>query len=170
MNNRFANGRTVWLAIGLMAGCCLSYLWPHETVYARGQLDRNDQFVMFSTTATLDAGAEVVFLLDFLTGRLTGAVLNRQQEKFMTFYYRNVAADFQVDPDAKPKYAIIAGAANLQGRRGAQFAQSAIYVAELTSGRVIAYKFPYQNTNRVTPPIQLIPMDAFPFREATVQQ
>src|SRR5689334_4178618 len=97
--------RMVWLLLGVLAGIGLSALWPTEQVHAIAT-DRSDRFAV----CTVDVGPgtpDAVFVLDFLTGRLTGAMLNPQSGIFTNFYFRNVAADFIIDPNAKAKYAII---------------------------------------------------------------
>lgn len=169
------------LACGLVAGLCISAFWPHEPARAV-TTDRNDKFALVTVpvTAGVTGGVagvpgpgalplEGVFVLDFLTGRLQGGVLNNRSGKFVHAYYRNVAADFQIDPTAQPNYAIVGASANLPGARGVTPAAGVIYVAELTSGKVIAYSFPYRETNRPIPPMEMSPLDMFQFREATQQ-
>ena len=75
--------RLVWMGMGLMAGLCLAYIWPHEMAHAVAT-DRDDRFAM----CTVDVGfgnADAVFVLDFLTGRLQGAMLNQQTASFTNF-------------------------------------------------------------------------------------
>lgn len=168
MFTRTSDSRMVWLIAGVLAGMALSYFWPHEPIFAEST-DRNAKFAMATASVASFAGLgdlEGVFLLDFYTGRLQGAVLNNKSGKFGYFYYRNVAADFKVDPNAEPNYAIVAGKAQLPGTGGATPANGVIYVAELTSGKVMAYWFPYRESNRALPPIQLQRLDGFQFRES----
>ena len=167
------------LAVGLMAGACLTYFWPHEPAHAIA-VDRDSKFAMCTVpvTAGVSGGVagvpgpasmplEGVFVLDFLTGRLQGAVVNNRNGKFTHAYFRNVAADFQVDPKAEPHYAFLGGTANLPGSRGVTPASGLIYVAELTSGKVICYTFPYRESNRPLPPVEMTPTDFFQFRETS---
>ncbi len=110
---------------------------------------------------------EGVFVHDLLTGRLTGSVLNRHGSELVARYTANVAEDFDVNPEVKPTYAIVSGRAEIQGRGGAQYGYSMIYIGELTSGRVIAYAIPYKQFNRKqTQPIKLQKAVKFQFREA----
>lgn len=160
-------GRFLWLMLGMLVGIAVSQLWPHEPVRAASS-DRNQKFGLITTL--VGQGNEGVFVLDFLTGRLTGACLGKGRggvTEFMNFYFRNVAEDFQVG-DKETHYAVSAGLADLQARGGAQFGASAIYVAELNSGKIGAYAIPYRISQQVTPPVPLIPIGTFPFREAKV--
>ncbi|MFP6765798.1 MAG: hypothetical protein VB858_19360 [Planctomycetaceae bacterium] len=161
--------RIVWILAGMMAGIGLASIWPHEELSAATS-DRNEKFAV--VTAHLGLSAEGVFVLDFLTGRLTGACLNRTRNgtAFVHYYFRNAAEDFQVAGSATPYYAITSGAAEIQNRGGAQWGQSAIYIAELNSGQVQAYAVPYRITQVPQAPVPLIPVAAFPFRERTVTE
>ena len=160
--------RMVWLAVGVIAGMAIASYWPHEPARAAAT-DRNTKFALATTPVSILDTVEGVFVLDFLTGRLTGAVLNAKVGKFGHAYYRNVAADFQVDPKAEPNYAIICGRAQLPRQGRLSMATGVVYIAELTSGRVNAYGFAYNESNRAVPPAEMIPLDTFPFREATQQ-
>ena len=167
MQPRMNERRLVWMVVGLMAGLCLAYIWPHEVAHAVAT-DRDDRFAV----CTVDVGfgnAEAVFVLDFLTGRLQGAMLNQQTGGFTNFWARNVAADFQVQADAaaKAKYVIIPGRADLNSGRGVTTASGVIYIGELTSGKVGAYRFPFKTSKQVLPVMSLEPFAYFPFREET---
>lgn len=168
MKNR--DRRFAWILTGLIVGVGLASIWPHEPVSAAAGSDRNEKFAI--VTAQLGPNAEGVFVLDFLTGRLTGACLNRIRNGtgFVQFYYRNVAEDFAVAGNATPYYAVTSGFADIQNRGGAQWGQSAVYIAEMNSGKVAAYAVPYRITQVVQSPVPLVPLANFPFREATVTE
>ncbi|HUG91164.1 MAG TPA: hypothetical protein VML55_10035 [Planctomycetaceae bacterium] len=166
-----ARSRGVWLAVGVVAGLALAWVWPHEPLAARAT-DRDARFAMTTipvrdiTISGFRDNLDGVFVLDFLTGRLTGAVLNNKTGQFFHFYGRNVAADFNVDPNAgNPAYAIVTGNTGLSSQRGVTFANGTIYIGEMNSGLVIAYAFPYVDSNRPLPPTELVKVAAFPFRE-----
>ena len=165
MFNRILEGRTAWLLVGVVAGLCLAYFWPHEPVLATAT-DRNDKFAIVTAPVEQDGSLEAVFVLDFLTGRLSGAVLNKQGTGFGALYFRNIASDFKIDPEqTSPKYAMVSGRAFLQQRGGAQWGASTLYVSELASGMVACYRIPYVTVNRkVAKPVELVPLDNFPFR------
>jgi hypothetical protein len=156
----------VWLLAGVLVGLGLASFWPAEELQAHAT-DRSDRFAI--TTVNVGLGfPDAVFVLDFLTGRLTGALLNSQSGLFTNFYFRNVAQDFIVDPNAKAKYAMIPGVGVFNvPAGGGQSATGVLYIGELTSGKVVAYRFAYRNSaepiNDVFTPI---PIASYPFREA----
>lgn len=167
MQNREGGTRLLCLAAGVVIGLCISYFWPHEPV-AAATSDRDSKFGMMTTQVA--AGVEGVFVLDYLTGRLTGAVMNTSTGKFSHIYLRSVAADFKVDPKETPHYAFVGGRALLSGRGSVSPAASIIYVAELTTGMVMAYGMDYKIVRgRVPTPLPFTPLDGFPFREAAIK-
>jgi hypothetical protein len=167
MQPRSNERRLVWMGMGLVAGLCLAYFWPHETAQAVAT-DRDDRFAV----CTVDVGfgnPEAVFVLDFLTGRLSGAMLNQQTAQFTNFWFRQIAADFQVQADAaaKAKYVIIPGRADLTSGRGVTTATGVLYIGELTSGKVGVYRFTFRTSKTALPVQTLEPFAYFPFREET---
>ena len=165
MTRSLSDSRVVWLVVGLMAGLGIATFWPHEPALASAT-DRTAQFSMATASVNPITPLEGVFVLDFLTGTIRGAVLNEQSAQFTQFYYRNLAQDFNVDPKSEPSYSMVTGLANINSRPGFQAANSVIYIAELSSGTVRAYGFPYTVARVPQPPIQMVLLDKFPFREA----
>jgi hypothetical protein len=157
--------RAWWLLVGVALGVGLSYLWPMETVQAVAT-DREERFAICTTDTGLGQ-PESVFVLDFLTGRLTGATLNAQTAQFTMFYFRIITPDFLTDASAKPKFVMIPGRADLTSGRGVTTASGVIYIAELNSGKVVAYRFPARVSQKPLPPQPLDAFATFPFREAT---
>lgn len=155
--------------LGLMVGAGAMLLKPQDTVKA-SSASGNDKFSMATVPVTNGYGdTEIVFVLDHLTGLLRGGLLNTQANKFTFIYERNVATEFNLNPSTpEPKYALVGGPASLRsGGGGMTPANGAIYVAELTSGQVVAYTFPAPRGQGVNGVIPLIPIDGFPFREAS---
>lgn len=171
MTRQKRNAKWLWLVTGFAAGIALASIWPHEPVAASSSSDRNDKFVLISVPMGLASG-DAVFVLDFLTGRLTGAGMSRTRNgtAFINYYYRNLAEDFQINPAIEPQYALTAGAAEIQNRGGTQWGSHALYAAELSSGKVAAYAIPFRVSQVKAPPVPLFPIDTFPFREATVTE
>jgi hypothetical protein len=168
--NRITDHRLAWLAVGVLAGMCISYFWPHEPTQAAAT-DRAGKFGLATVPVTSGMGAagittpesEGIFILDFLTGRMIGGVLNANNGKFSHSYAHNVFTDFNVNPDIDPNYAIVGGRMPMSPRGRLQLAAGVIYVAELSSGRVLAYGFPYE-PNRPIMQGQLVRLDGFSFR------
>lgn len=165
VKKQYGERRFLWLTVGVICGLCMSYFWPHEPAMAVAT-DRDVDRFAITTVPTRNGNAEGVFVLDFLTGRLQGAVLNSRSGKFTHAYFRNLAADFNVDPTAKPHYVIVSGDVNLPAQGRAQFADGGLYVAEMSSGMVICYAFSFVFNNAPSAPQQLLPMDRFQFRQA----
>lgn len=162
--------RLVWMGMGLMAGLCLAYIWPHEVAHAVAA-DRDDRFAMCTVSTALGelGNPEAIFVLDFLTGKLQGAMLNQQSGTFTNFWARNIAADFQTQADAaaKAKYVFLPGLANLNNKGGTTTASGVMYIGELTSGKVGAYRFNFRTSTKVLPVWPIEPFAYFPFREET---
>lgn len=167
MATRLKDQRLAWLVCGFLAGLCVAYIWPHEQAYAVAT-DRDQRFAI-STVEVGIGNPEAIFVLDFLTGRLHGAMLNPQSGVFTNFWFRSIAADFQVAGEgAKAQYAMIPGVGDLNSGRGVQIARGVLYVAELTTGKVVAYRFPFRVSRTPLPEVgTLDPFAFFPFREAT---
>lgn len=162
-----SKSKLFWLTCGVLAGIGISSMWPHEPAQAAAT-DRSAKFAIATCEVTVSplGNVEGVFILDFLTGQLRGGVVNNKSGKFNIAYARNIAADFNVDPNATPTYAIISGRASLPSSRQYSPATGVIYIAELTSGKVVCYSFPYENINGNAGPFALVPVDGFQFRDA----
>ncbi len=170
MQSRGNERRLIWMGLGLVVGLCVAYCWPHETAQAVST-DRDDRFAICTVETQTQVGQpEAIFVLDFLTGRLTGAMLNQQSFAFTNVWFRNVASDFQAGAkaNAKAKYCIIPGNAYLTSGDGVTTSTGCIYVGELTSGKVIAYSFAVRNSRVLLPVMPMVPVAFFPFREATL--
>lgn len=172
MRASVSDSRVMWLVGGLMAGLGVAYFWPHEPTYA-STADRDSNFAIITipvgtSAAGINDPMEGVFILDFLTGQLKGAVLNRQKGKFASLYYRDLAKDFNVDPQGTPHYALASGYAQVSGQRGLTFASGVLYVAELSSGELAAYAFPWNEAPRTAPiTAEMVPLDHFLWRQPT---
>ncbi len=143
-----------------------AYFWPQQELRA-AVANGNDKFTMVTVPLMETGEIEGVFVLNHLTGQLTGGALYNQTKKFGYKYMHNVAADFKTSPKTPdPKYAIVSGTANLQATGGIQPAYGVIYVAELSSGAVIAYGFARPNTRNIGQVMPLFVLDGFPFSES----
>src|SRR5437016_2822247 len=85
MRSTMTSSRAAWVAAGLLAGLAVANVCPHEPAYAN-TADRDSQFMMITVPVGnmalgLNDPLDGVFILDFVTGQLKGAVLNRQAGK-----------------------------------------------------------------------------------------
>lgn len=163
--------RMMWLSVGVAAGLCIAYFWPHEPALA-GTADRGEKFAMLTVAAAdqtiggVRNTMEGVFVLDFVTRRITGRVLGRNG-KFNHEYYRNLNDDFGLDESVEPQFAFVTGNSQLTFGGRASLATGVIYVGEMTTGKVIAYGFYFNESNRQLPPEKLGFIRGFQFREGT---
>lgn len=142
MARNIRNPNLAWLIAGLIGGVVLAGIWPTQPTFATAT-DRLEQFGI--ATGFVDPGLEGVYILDFVTGQLQALVIHRQLQRFAARYVRNISADFGVEPDQNPRYVMATGQADLRQVAGrGQFTTSGVlYVAELTSGQICVYSFPY---------------------------
>lgn len=152
----------LWLTAGVVVGLGIAAIWPQRRLTA-ATTDRNEKFGM--CTVYVSENLEAVFVLDYLTGRLTGACLGKQGNGFVQFFAADVGADLQVK-GTKPAYAMTPGLAQIRSKPGTQPAASVIYVAEMSTGKVGCYAIPFLLPNVRNPvPAKLAPMDVYTFRE-----
>ncbi|HEY3964311.1 MAG TPA: hypothetical protein VGM05_07115 [Planctomycetaceae bacterium] len=168
MRSTMTSSRAAWVAGGLIAGLAIAYFCPHEPTYAT-TADRDSQFMMVTVpvgnkAVGIDDPIDGVFILDFLTGQLKGAVMNRQAGRFTSFYMRDLANDFNVKGDEDPHYCIVTGYSQMPAAQGTTFASGVLFVGELTSGKVAAYGFPW-NEAGMGAVVPLVLLDAFPFKQ-----
>lgn len=162
MTNRIFEHRGTWLTAGVALGLAVATYWPSEALRAEA-VDRTNKIALISARTTA-GNSDAVFLLDFVTGRLMGAAYNTQVGGFNQRYYRNVAADFQVSENAQ--YTIVPAEVSIpQARPGGTPAGGGLFVAELTTGKVAMYGYPYNETPRVQPPMEMVLVAGFPFRD-----
>ena len=170
MVHKFKRSMLPWLAVGLVAGLVISGFCPHRSLHATAT-DRYDTFAV--ATGPVDEGIEAIYFLDFLTGDLRAAVLSKQTGKFNAFFERNIIADLGVDPSKNPRYLMVTGIVDL--RRGAaqlRPSMAAVYVAEITSGKVAAYVIPWDMHRHAAGQVfhgGLRPLDVTHFRTAAVR-
>jgi hypothetical protein len=162
VSRRITDFKTTWLVVGVAAGLCLSYFWPHEPALAVGT-DRSEKFALSIVPVTEEVDA--IFVLDFLTGRLQGHVMNDKFSQFSHAYFRNVIEDYDLAQNSKPVFAIVGGNTLLVSSGPGTMAHGVVYIGELTTGLVNAYGFQYNETNQRLPPQPLEPLDRFQFRE-----
>lgn len=157
---------TMMFAAGAFVMGAATYFWPQPEIKA-SVANGNDKFTMVTVPLMETGEIEGVFVLNHLTGQLTGGAIHAQSGKFGYSYMHNVAADFQTSKKTpEPKYAIVSGTANLQSSGGVQPAFGVIYIGELSSGAVIAYGFPRPTNRNAGSAMPLVKLDFFKFADS----
>ena len=167
MKNRILRSAAAFCA-GAVAMAAVFTLLPQKPAQAP-VANGNDKFSMITVPLQETGVPEGVFVLNNLTGLLVGGAINESTSKFSYRYVHNVAADFQTGNTPDPKYAIVTGPANLRAAGGIQPAFGIIYVAELSSGRVIAYGFQRPTNRNAGSTNPLVILDFFQFAEGVGQ-
>jgi hypothetical protein len=128
------------LAAGIFVGWNMASVRPLPPVFAvTSQAD--GAFAVCTTP--LDIGVEGFFILDFMTGDLSGGVLG-PNAKFAGGYKHNVLKDLDFKPgQAKnPRFLLVSGMTD-GSRRRPGFAQSVLYVTDSDTGTTAAYAIPW---------------------------
>ncbi len=159
------NTKMIWFTCGVLGGLMVSYFWPSEIALADTDRDAGGSKFAVITVNTGVATGDAVFVLDFLTGRLYGAAMNAQTGKFTQSYARNIMPDFNLSPDVTPSFVVSSTRLFISARARKQPATNGICVAELKTGRVIVYAFPYATEPRLQPLETLTMVDGFMFRQ-----
>jgi hypothetical protein len=146
-----------------MLGMAISYYCPSEPAYAE-TASGGTNFAM-ATAGTGPGLSDAVFVLDMVTGRLIGAAYSTQTGLFNQTYIRNLAADFGLS--VKGEYILVSGLGNLRSTGTLAPALGALYVGEMTSGRVNMYGFTYQNSAQQIPTVELSLVGSFPWKLST---
>lgn len=138
---------TALLVVGMVAGAALTASWHGLTSTPRAMATAthgSDNFAI--ATGLVDDGIEALYFLDYLTGDLRAAIVNRRNAQFTGFFRYNVLGDFAGIADS-PKFLMVTGQADIpRGRGTSQIGKSLIYVAEASSGQVAAYALPFNST------------------------
>ena len=133
-----------YLAIGLLAGLMVGLniqgLWPNIPLHATAT-QGVDKFAI--ATGLVKNGVEAIYFLDFLTGDLRAAVLNPKTGQFNSRFTYNIASDFD-NSGQKSRYLMVTGLTQIpRGRSNFQFADSSVYIAEASTGKVAVYTIPW---------------------------
>jgi hypothetical protein len=170
MSRSFVRSPSVWLVSGLVLGVAVGGFLPHAPLHAVAT-DHIDNFSI--ATGPVDEELEGLFILDFLTGSLKCAVLSIATGRFTCAFETSVLDDLGVKPNQNPKFMMVTGNAGLR-RTGGQLqpGNSVVYVAETSTGRVVAYAVPWTRglANSVVPfKGTLYRLDVLQFRTAAVR-
>jgi hypothetical protein len=157
------------IVIGLLVGLNIQGLWPSIPLHA-SSTHGLDKFAI--ATGLVDDRVEALYFLDYLTGDLRAAVLNPKNGKFNAFFTRNIAADFG-GAGRTTGYLLVTGSADMpRGAAHFQYAQSVVYVADATTGKVAAYTIPWNSSLHAAGKAQtgeFQPLDVQQFRTTFVR-
>jgi hypothetical protein len=160
---------TVGVICGLVVGLNVKGLWPTIPLHATSTHGL-DKFAI--ATGLVDNGVEALYFLDYLTGDMRAAVINPKTRRFNSFFTRNIAADFG-GAGRSTGYLMVTGFADMpRATNNFQFAQSIVYVADVTTGSVAAYTIPWNTTMQAagqTQYGQFEPLDVRMFREQIIR-
>ncbi|HEY1068673.1 MAG TPA: hypothetical protein VGE52_21295 [Pirellulales bacterium] len=166
MLRQLHKSRIAWLGLGVIVGMVMAGVWPQSRAHAVAT-DRYENFAM--CTGPIDGDNEALYVLDSLTGVVQGLVLNPQTGKFAVRYVRNILADMSLPATTAPKFLMVTGACRIAARGGVglnRTSLSQLYVAELTTGRIVAYTLPWAGNNLAgAVPTELILLDGAAFRD-----
>ena len=153
----------ICLIVGAVVGIGGSTLLIPSSELKATTTDRTSKFAVATCPADVLGEREAVFVLDFLNGRIIGGVIDNRTGKYAHRYYREIAADFKVDPNTpEPEYTIVGTRANLNGNN---IGKGILHVAEKSSGAMIAYGFNFTNRGNPNQILQLNQLDFIQFRE-----
>ncbi|MCH2117647.1 MAG: hypothetical protein MK161_08120 [Pirellulales bacterium] len=157
------------LLFGLMVGLNIQGLWPNIPLHATAT-QGVDKFAI--ATGMVKNGVEAIYFLDFLTGDLRAAVLNPKTGQFNSRFTYNIASDFE-NAGRKSRYLMVTGLTQIpRGRSGYQFADSSVYVAEASTGKVAVYTIPWNPGMQAAGKPQsgpLVPLGVIQMRTAFVR-
>jgi hypothetical protein len=126
--------RLLWLGMGLLLGAIGMALWlGHEPRATAGNNDRYDDYIL--CTGTVDTNRRTptdgVWLLDYRAGKLLGTVIDRTAGKIIGWAELDLVSEFGLPPRQNVHFLMTTG-------QIAQ-SQSALYIAETTSGKFGVY-------------------------------
>lgn len=134
------------MVLGIFVGGLISVCWfgVGQPLHVHATATHGESNFAIAT-GPADGEIEAFYFLDFLTGDLRAAVVNRRNAGFAAFFERNIQQDFG-GVSKNPKYLMVTGLANLpRGSGPSQLGNSLIYVAEASSGQVCAYALPFSS-------------------------
>ena len=128
-------GRLFWLIVGMALGGLAAAAWVSRPQAARAESgDRFEDYVL--CTGAVSGGprgvtAEGVWLLDYRAGKLLGTVIDKNQGKVIGWAEVDLVTEFGLAPRANVHFLMTTGKVSAN--------QSALYVAETTSGKFGVY-------------------------------
>jgi hypothetical protein len=125
--------RWLWLVLGMLLGGGTCWYFVHQPRVWAGSNDRYDDYVLCtgSVASSLKAPTDGVWLLDYRAGKLLGTVIDRTAGKIVGWAELDLVTEFNLPPRQNVHFLMTTG----QIAQG----QSALYLAETTSGKFAVY-------------------------------
>lgn len=127
------SGRLLWLGVGLLLGGLGVGLYLGQQPRAFAANDRYDDYIL--CTGPIMANPKVptdgVWLLDYRAGKLLGTIVDRSSGKIVGWAEVDLVSEFGLPPRQNVHFLMTAGLIAQN--------QSALYIAETTSGKFGVY-------------------------------
>jgi hypothetical protein len=151
-------GRLVWLSVGLLLGGLGIGLYLSQQPQARAANDRYDDYILCTGPVAVirNVLTDGVWLLDYRAGKLLGTVVDRTAGKILGWAEVDLVTEFGLPPRQNVHFLMTCGQITQS--------QSALYVAETTSGKFAVYTMGMRSDNQ--PGIQVRRHDLVLFRPA----
>ena len=152
------SGRLLWLAVGLLFGVAGAWLFLQPAQEARAAAnDRYDDYILCTGLVADRHGAETegVWLLDYRTGKLLGTLIDRTSAKIVGWAEVDLVNEFGLAPRSPVHFMMTSGRINRE--------QSALYIAETTSGKIGVYSMGARDD--LQPGVQIKKHDLVFFRQ-----
>jgi hypothetical protein len=148
--------RLVWLGVGLLLGGLGAALYLGHQAQARAANDRYDDYILCTGQVQVirNVPTDGVWLLDYRAGKLLGTVVDRTAGKILGWAEVDLVTEFGLPPRQNVHFLMTTGQI-MQG-------QSALYVAETTTGKFAVYTMGMRSDNQ--PGIQIRRHDLVLFR------
>jgi hypothetical protein len=127
----------------VVVGAAATWYQPQEAAQIELPRDYED-ITLFTVPIDEGSSQQATFVLNHRTGWLTGNFINEQTGRFNYSWSRNLVADFFPSAKTPPPESIlriVTGPAELPLYGRVQQALGVIYVAEVSTSQVIAYRF-----------------------------
>jgi len=140
------------MGIGSLATLFAINLWPKSSFEISAPLGvhaatsaGNKAFSV--ATGQIDENIEGLFILDGLTGDLTGHIVSTFNGKFFARMQHNVLGDLGIEDDKNTQLLMVTGLWNFRGQTGQiRPSNSIIYIVDASTGNFAAYAVPWNKT------------------------
>jgi hypothetical protein len=148
----------LWLGVGLVLGTVGALIWLGHEPQARASNDRYDDYILCTGPVQVirNVPTDGVWLLDYRAGKLLGTVVDRTAGKILGWAEVDLVSEFGVPPRQNVHFLMTCGMINQ--------IQSALYVAETTTGKFGVYTMGMRPDNQ--PGIMIKRHDLVMFRPA----